>query len=328
MHQIDRDTYLNGSAEVLVGTPDTVGDMSLQNHSGWGRCGLPSGKAKSPLEGMDEAKPAPEGLSEADPTLSGSDEVDPTPSGSDVTGLSPEGSSKMEAAPSSHGVVPSLSPTPVTESHNATTPPPSLTTPPPPPPTPASPPCSTAGAATATSSAGATTAPSSAAVTSLLVSFLSEIWILPSTARGQRAIASPPTGSLRPPAKRQSTASHLLYLPVRRCEQSASLPPSSRKRFPPPGSSRPRLPPPGSSRCRLPPPNLPKQQPWGSSSDTSKRTMPRALRPLPSVQEHGGETILPFSCAFEQKLVDMPEDEAVMKFEDLKELGSESAVKA
>ncbi|CAN6195880.1 unnamed protein product [Urochloa humidicola] len=28
------------------------------------------------------------------------------------------------------------------------------------------------------------------------------------------------------------------------------------------------------------------------------------------VQEHGGETILPFSCAFEQKLVDMPEDEA------------------
>ncbi|KAG0522871.1 hypothetical protein BDA96_07G075100 [Sorghum bicolor] len=113
------------------------------------------------------------------------------------------------------------------------------------------------------------------------------------------------------------------------------------------------------------------------------------------VQEHGGETILPFSCAFEQKLVDMPEDEAakycaenqitsmipkiiktgfaaihliyfftagpdevkcwqirrqtkapqaagaihtdfergficaeVMKFEDLKELGSESAVKA
>ena len=30
-----------------------------------------------------------------------------------------------------------------------------------------------------------------------------------------------------------------------------------------------------------------------------------------SVQEHGGETILPFSCAFEQKLVDMPEDEAV-----------------
>ncbi|TVU03251.1 hypothetical protein EJB05_51220 [Eragrostis curvula] len=113
------------------------------------------------------------------------------------------------------------------------------------------------------------------------------------------------------------------------------------------------------------------------------------------VKEHGGETILPFSCAFEQKLVDMPEDEAakycaenqitsmipkiiktgfsaihliyfftagpdevkcwqirrqtkapqaagaihtdfergficaeVMKFEDLKELGSESAVKA
>jgi len=29
------------------------------------------------------------------------------------------------------------------------------------------------------------------------------------------------------------------------------------------------------------------------------------------VKEHGGETILPFSCAFEQKLVDMPEDEAV-----------------
>lgn len=28
------------------------------------------------------------------------------------------------------------------------------------------------------------------------------------------------------------------------------------------------------------------------------------------VQEHGGEPILPFSCAFEQKLVDMPEDEA------------------
>ena len=28
------------------------------------------------------------------------------------------------------------------------------------------------------------------------------------------------------------------------------------------------------------------------------------------MQEHGGETILPFSCAFEQKLVDMPEDEA------------------
>ncbi|TVU02111.1 hypothetical protein EJB05_52477 [Eragrostis curvula] len=82
------------------------------------------------------------------------------------------------------------------------------------------------------------------------------------------------------------------------------------------------------------------------------------------VKEHGGETILPFSCAFEQKLVDMPEDEAakycaenqitsmipkiiktgfsaihliyfftagpdeVMKFEDLKELDSESAVKA
>lgn len=113
------------------------------------------------------------------------------------------------------------------------------------------------------------------------------------------------------------------------------------------------------------------------------------------VQEHGGETIIPFSCAFEQKLVDMPADEAakycaenqitslipkiiktgfaaihliyfftagpdevkcwqirrqtkapqaagtihtdfergficaeVMKFEDLKELGSESAVKA
>ncbi|VAH83395.1 unnamed protein product [Triticum turgidum subsp. durum] len=113
------------------------------------------------------------------------------------------------------------------------------------------------------------------------------------------------------------------------------------------------------------------------------------------VKEHGGETIIPFSCAFEQKLVDMPEDEAakyctenqttslipkiiktgfaaihliyfftaghgevkcwqirrqskapqaagaihtdfergficaeVMKFEDLKELGSESAVKA
>ncbi|KAF7039333.1 hypothetical protein CFC21_049348 [Triticum aestivum] len=113
------------------------------------------------------------------------------------------------------------------------------------------------------------------------------------------------------------------------------------------------------------------------------------------VKDHGGETIIPFSCAFEQKLVDMPEDEAakycaenqtaslipkiiktgfaaihliyfftaghdevkcwqirrqskapqaagaihtdfergficaeVMKFEDLKELGSESAVKA
>jgi obg-like ATPase 1 len=113
------------------------------------------------------------------------------------------------------------------------------------------------------------------------------------------------------------------------------------------------------------------------------------------VKEHGGETILPFSCAFEQKLMDMPDDEAakycaenqissmipkiiktgfsaihliyfftsgpdevkcwqirrqtkapqaagaihtdfergficaeVMKFEDLKELGSESAVKA
>jgi obg-like ATPase 1 len=28
------------------------------------------------------------------------------------------------------------------------------------------------------------------------------------------------------------------------------------------------------------------------------------------VKEHGGETIIPFSCAFEQKLVDMPEDEA------------------
>lgn len=28
------------------------------------------------------------------------------------------------------------------------------------------------------------------------------------------------------------------------------------------------------------------------------------------VQEHGGETIIPFSCAFEQKLVDMPADEA------------------
>jgi len=29
------------------------------------------------------------------------------------------------------------------------------------------------------------------------------------------------------------------------------------------------------------------------------------------VQEHGGETILPFGCAFEQKLVDKPEDEAI-----------------
>ncbi|KAG8046720.1 hypothetical protein GUJ93_ZPchr0008g13426 [Zizania palustris] len=28
------------------------------------------------------------------------------------------------------------------------------------------------------------------------------------------------------------------------------------------------------------------------------------------VQEHGGETIIPFSCAFEQKLADMPADEA------------------
>lgn len=28
------------------------------------------------------------------------------------------------------------------------------------------------------------------------------------------------------------------------------------------------------------------------------------------VQEHGGETIIPFSCALEKMLVDMPEDEA------------------
>ncbi|URE29198.1 hypothetical protein MUK42_17700 [Musa troglodytarum] len=85
------------------------------------------------------------------------------------------------------------------------------------------------------------------------------------------------------------------------------------------------------------------------------------------VQEHGGEPIIPVSCVLEKKLVDMPEDEAakyceenkvkcwqirrqtkapqaagaihtdfergficaeVMKFDDLKELGSESAVKA
>ncbi|WVY95189.1 hypothetical protein V8G54_034277 [Vigna mungo] len=101
------------------------------------------------------------------------------------------------------------------------------------------------------------------------------------------------------------------------------------------------------------------------------------------VQEHGGEQIIPFSCAFERNLSDLPPDEAakyceenkiqsrqfrgrlreifrkvkcwqirrqtkapqaagtihtdfergficaeVMKFEDLKELGSESAVKA
>lgn len=28
------------------------------------------------------------------------------------------------------------------------------------------------------------------------------------------------------------------------------------------------------------------------------------------VQEHGGDTIIPFSCALEKMLVDMPEDEA------------------
>ncbi len=30
------------------------------------------------------------------------------------------------------------------------------------------------------------------------------------------------------------------------------------------------------------------------------------------VQEHGGETIIPFSGVLEQKLVDMPEDEAAV----------------
>ncbi|XP_066323135.1 uncharacterized protein [Miscanthus floridulus] len=131
----------------------------------------------------------------------------------------------------------SLSPTPVTESHNAATPPPSLTTPPPSPPTLAPPPCSTAGATKATSSAGATTAPSSVAVTSLLISSLSEIWILLSAARGQRAVARLPTGRLRPLAKRQSTDGHLLSLPVRRGEQSASHPPDRPTTHPDPVGS-------------------------------------------------------------------------------------------
>ena len=36
------------------------------------------------------------------------------------------------------------------------------------------------------------------------------------------------------------------------------------------------------------------------------------------MQDHGGETIIPFSCALERNLADMPEDEAAKYCEENK----------
>ncbi|RVW75071.1 Obg-like ATPase 1 [Vitis vinifera] len=43
------------------------------------------------------------------------------------------------------------------------------------------------------------------------------------------------------------------------------------------------------------------------------------------VQDHGGETIIPFSCALERNLADMPEDEAAKYCEENK--GTKDIVK-